>query len=108
MQTILVVDDKAGVRTLVREYLEQEGYSVVTAENGRPPHAFRWRRQTCRAAMVWGPERIAPEWWLDDPGWRSGPRDYWRVETETGARLWLYEAKGREAPGGWFAQGAFA
>ena len=35
MQTILVVDDKAGVRTLVREYLEQEGYSVVTAENGR-------------------------------------------------------------------------
>jgi DNA-binding response OmpR family regulator len=35
VQTILVVDDKAGVRTLVREYLEQEGYSVVTAENGR-------------------------------------------------------------------------
>ena len=35
MQTILVVDDKAGVRTLVREYLEQEGYRVCTAENGR-------------------------------------------------------------------------
>ena len=35
VQTILVVDDKAGVRTLVREYLEQEGFGVVTAENGR-------------------------------------------------------------------------
>jgi DNA-binding response OmpR family regulator len=35
VQTILVVDDKAGVRTLVREYLEQEGYRVCTAENGR-------------------------------------------------------------------------
>jgi len=42
VQTILVVDDKAGVRTLVREYLEQEGYSVVTAENGRSAlHAAR-------------------------------------------------------------------
>jgi DNA-binding response OmpR family regulator len=35
VQTILVVDDKAGVRTLVREYLEQEGFRVFTAENGR-------------------------------------------------------------------------
>jgi protein ImuB len=81
---------------------------ISAAEDGKPPHAFRWRRQTCRAAFVRGPERIAPEWWLDDPGWRSGPRDYWRVETETGARLWLYEAKGGQTPGGWFAQGAFA
>jgi DNA-binding response OmpR family regulator len=35
VQTILVVDDKASVRTLVREYLEHEGWNVVTAENGR-------------------------------------------------------------------------
>jgi DNA-binding response OmpR family regulator len=35
VQTILVVDDKAGVRILVREYLEQEGYKVCTADNGR-------------------------------------------------------------------------
>jgi DNA-binding response OmpR family regulator len=34
VQTILVVDDKASVRTLVREYLSQEGFRVVTAENG--------------------------------------------------------------------------
>ncbi|MBK8987610.1 MAG: response regulator [Chloroflexi bacterium] len=35
MQTIMVVDDKANVRTLLREYLTEQGYRVVTAENGR-------------------------------------------------------------------------
>jgi DNA-binding response OmpR family regulator len=33
--TILVVDDKASVRTVVRDYLVEEGFRVVTAENGR-------------------------------------------------------------------------
>jgi DNA-binding response OmpR family regulator len=35
VKTILVVDDKAGVRTLVQDYLAEEGFRVVTAENGR-------------------------------------------------------------------------
>ena len=30
-----MVDDKANVRTLVREYLTEEGFRVVTAENGQ-------------------------------------------------------------------------
>jgi len=34
-KTILVVDDQASVRTLVREYLTEQGFRVVTAENGR-------------------------------------------------------------------------
>lgn len=34
-RTILVVDDKSSVRTLVRDYLSEEGFRVVTAENGR-------------------------------------------------------------------------
>jgi len=34
-KTILVVDDKAGMRVLVRDYLQEKGYRVVTAENGR-------------------------------------------------------------------------
>ena len=34
-KTILVVDDKANVRTLIREYLSKQGYRVVTAENGQ-------------------------------------------------------------------------
>jgi two-component system alkaline phosphatase synthesis response regulator PhoP len=35
VKTILVVDDKASVRTLVRDYLTEEGFRIVTAENGR-------------------------------------------------------------------------
>jgi two-component system alkaline phosphatase synthesis response regulator PhoP len=35
MKTILVVDDKSSVRTLVRDYLTEEGFRVVTAGNGR-------------------------------------------------------------------------
>jgi len=35
MHTLLIVDDKANVRTLLREYLTEQGYRVVTAENGR-------------------------------------------------------------------------
>ena len=34
-KTILVVDDSANVRTLVREYLTAEGFRVVTADDGR-------------------------------------------------------------------------
>src|SRR5512138_2954637 len=35
MKTILVADDKANIRNLVREYLEAEGFHVVIAADGR-------------------------------------------------------------------------
>ena len=35
MKTILVADDKANIRNLVRDYLEAEGFHVVIAANGR-------------------------------------------------------------------------
>ena len=35
MKTILVVDDNASVRTLVRDYLSEQGLRVVTADNGQ-------------------------------------------------------------------------
>ena len=71
------------------------------------PAEFRWRGQTLRPKRAMGPERIAPEWWLDDPNWRSGVRDYWRVDTEDGRRLWLYFAHGANMSPGWFCQGDF-
>jgi protein ImuB len=72
------------------------------------PQVFRWRGQTLRAARAIGPERIAPEWWLDDPNWRSGVRDYWVTETEDGQRLWLFYAHGHLMSSGWFCHGAYA
>ena len=73
----------------------------------RPPKIFRWR--SCDFITVYsrGPERIAPEWWLDDQHWRTGVRDYWKVITVTGEALWLYQAHGALVPGGWFCHGNF-
>lgn len=71
------------------------------------PPDFRWRGRLFRVQSAQGPERIAPEWWLDEREWRTGVRDYWRVTTGDGARLWLYYAHGGDSTGGWFAQGDF-
>ena len=43
-RTILVVDDKANIRNLVREYLEAEGFRVLIAADGRDDRACRRRR----------------------------------------------------------------
>ncbi|MFZ7093046.1 DNA polymerase Y family protein [Primorskyibacter sp. 2E233] len=72
------------------------------------PSRFRWRGRDFTPCGATGPERIAPEWWLDDPEWRTGPRDYWRVETDKGERLWLFYAHGGTMSSGWFCQGEFA
>lgn len=50
------------------------------------PERFREGSQVHRIVRHWGPERLETGWW-------SGPmhrRDYYRVETEQGAWLWIY------------------
>jgi len=73
----------------------------------RPPKKFRWRSCNFTTAYARGPERISPEWWLDDENWRTGVRDYWKVITISGEVLWLYQAYGGLIPGGWFCHGNF-
>ena len=80
---------------------------VTAADTPEPPPQFRWRGRNFEVSAAHGPERIAPEWWLDDPQWRSGVRDYWRVTTAQGPRIWLFYAHGASMSGGWFAQGDF-
>jgi len=72
------------------------------------PQTFRWRGRDLTRLRALGPERIAPEWWLDDPDWRTGTRDYWVTDTEDGQRLWLFYAHGGAMSPGWFCQGSFA
>jgi protein ImuB len=78
-----------------------------------PPERFRWRGQRLTLLSAEGPERISPEWWLDRPAWRSGVRDYWRVEArrdgsgalgerEETRRLWLFHTPDTD---GWAVQG---
>ncbi|WP_353346396.1 DNA polymerase Y family protein [Litorivita sp. NS0012-18] len=77
----------------------------IAGHGSQPPKRFRWRRIPFTTGRATGPERIMPEWWLEDDNWRSGMRDYWRVETTQGRRLWLFYTP--QNPG-WFVQGEFA
>ena len=77
----------------------------VDGAGATPPARLRWRGQRFDVARATGPERLAPEWWLDDPDWRSGLRDYWQLETRQGRRLWAFFTP--QNPG-WFVQGEFA
>ena len=77
----------------------------LAAVSGNPPARFRWRRMSFTTLRAIGPERITPEWWFDDPAWRTGLRDYWRIETQEGPRLWLFHTP--QSPG-WCMQGEFA
>jgi protein ImuB len=80
---------------------------VTAPDNPSVPASFRWRGRVFETNTASGPERIAPEWWLDDPNWRSGVRDYWRLLTRDGHLLWLFYAHGGTLSGGWFCQGDF-
>ncbi len=81
---------------------------ITAPDMPQMPQTFRWRGRDLRRRRAIGPERIAPEWWLDDPAWRSGVRDYWVAETEDGQRLWLFYGHGHVMSSGWFCHGAFA
>ena len=71
------------------------------------PKTFIWQKKKYSVAIYFGPERISPEWWLNDPQWHTGLRDYWKVESICGTKLWLFEAKSGKIEDGWFIHGNF-
>ena len=100
--------------TLVRErpiriLKPAEEVRVIYAVPEGPPSQFRWRRVLYRTVRHAGPERIAPEWWLDRPGTRL--RDYYKIEVQDGRRFWLYREgqldDGRGDEPRWFLHGFF-
>ena len=114
---------------------EPVGVETAPDEPFDPPAVLRRRGHRVWLRWAEGPERIASEWWREDDGdggngrgdsgsGRAGRgddgcggegegrgegaaagRDYWRVETESGARLWLYREL-RFVPR-WFLHGTF-
>jgi protein ImuB len=62
------------------------------------------RLGAARVRRAEGPERILPPWWQF--GLNEAPRDYWRVETEDGRRLWVFARRTEHAPE-WFIHGWF-
>ncbi len=85
----------------LRLYQSPEILHILTP--GRPPQLFQWRRQVYKTLQAIGPERLTPEWWQNK---KSPLRDYWRVQTETGLRLWLLNYPGRKKSE-WFVAGRF-
>jgi protein ImuB len=83
------------------------GEMLAVAPDG-PPVKFQVGDVIHHVAQAHGPERIETAWW-------RGPtvrRDYYIVETESGARFWLFRRLGgrprspRES--GWYLHGVFA
>lgn len=70
---------------------------------GRPPLRFEWRHQIHESTRAEGPERLGGEWWREDG---PGLRDYWRIETSAGRRLWLVNLPALK-DAGWFVAGKF-
>lgn len=74
--------------------------TTAVAPDG-PPSRFDYRGRTHCIAGCFGPERIETGWWRK----RGVRRDYYRIQTEQGARFWLF----RSLPSGrWYLHGEFA
>ena len=52
-----------------------------------PPTRFKDRGQLYQVARSWGPERVETGWWRGS----SIRRDYYRLETTTGNRFWIFQ-----------------
>ena len=97
----------------LRLFARPEPVEAIAQVPDGPPVQFSWRHMTHQVAQVEGPERIAMEWWRDDRG-NKLTRDYFRVESDAGARVWLYreglygrEIEPPELPR-WYLHGLFA
>jgi protein ImuB len=105
-----VEQDTLSAARPLRLFARPETVDAIAEVPDGPPVQFSWRRRAHQVAKVEGPERIAMEWWRDDRG-NKLTRDYFRVESDVGARVWLYREGlyGREpANPRWYLHGFFA
>ena len=104
---IFAQDSLAPVRP-VRLFARPEAIEVINEVPDGPPIRFRWRHVLHSVQAAEGPERIAFAWWEKPPG-RAHARDYFRVESKEGARVWIYrEGDYRRRQACWFVHGLFA
>jgi protein ImuB len=73
----------------IRLFARPEPIDAIAEVPDGPPVRFRWRHVLHEVAHAEGPERIAMQWWRDEES-RSLTRDYFRVESRMGVRVWLY------------------
>jgi protein ImuB len=85
----------AGARTLNSAFLRPlflctppQPLNVLSIAPDGPPISIHMHGRQCEVAAREGPERIETGWWRG----KTIRRDYWRVETTTGQRFWLFRA----------------
>jgi protein ImuB len=120
----LLEQDSLGTLRPLRLFSKPQPIAVINQVPDGPPVKFRWMKEGNEWPDVWkqdwqrialseGPERIAMEWRRDNRGNRL-TRDYFRVESTSGTRMWLYREGlyGREVKPPvmprWYLQGLFA
>jgi protein ImuB len=105
-----VAQDSLVLARPLRLFARPEPIEAVAEVPDGPPARFRWRHVQHDVAAAEGPERIAMEWWRDERG-RALTRDYFRVESKQGARVWLYREglyERETSQPRWFLHGLFA
>ena len=93
----------------IRLFEHPEPITAIAEVPDHAPGRFRWRGVWHEVVRAEGPERIAMEWWRDQNN-RALTRDYFRVESREGVRVWLYREGlfDGKTPPSWFAHGVFA
>ncbi len=93
----------------IRLLAPPEAVHVVALMPDHPPAMLVWRRRSLKIVRATGPERVGPRWW-DPAHAHMKTRDYYRIETESGQRLWIYRSglAEREERCEWFVEGYFA
>jgi protein ImuB len=99
----LMGGQQAGPVLLLRRHAPLQ---VVAELPDGPPALLRLRGVAHRTRQAEGPLRLEPEWWR--PAADAAPRDYYRVELQSGARLWLYRTGLRQAAPEWRLHGHLA
>lgn len=85
-----------------------EAVAALSASPATPPSRLVWRRQSLEVNRAEGPERITPEWWHPEEDGKEAVRDYYRIETSNGRRLWLARAPSPTTPETrWYVHGVF-
>lgn len=87
----------------------EEVKAFTAAVPDGPPSRFRWRNVVHTVIHAEGPERIAPEWWLEKTDIEE--RDYFHLESQAGRRFWVFREgryNGAETSPTWRMHGLFA
>jgi protein ImuB len=105
----VVEQDSLGSVRPIRLFARPEPIEAIAEVPDGPPAQFIWRQVRHVVLRAEGPERIATEWWRDENG-DTLMRDYFRVESREGVRVWLFRQwlHDPHKPTRWFLHGVFA